>query len=145
MRALKALDGFTLLARSHVYRTEAVGDPGGPPFLNAAVAGLWDGTPEELLAACLGIEAALGRTRSYRNAPRTLDIDLLFWEGRRILAPGLEVPHPRLTGRAFALLPLLDLAPDLVDPETGRPLAGFVTSGLFAQGIRVDSVEAGCV
>ena len=117
------MDGFTLLTRSQTYATEAIGDPGGPPFLNAAVAGLWEGTPDLLLSACLEIEANFGRVRTYRNAPRTLDIDILYWEGHTIHTPHLAVPHLGLTQRAFALLPLLELAPDLVEPHSRRPLS----------------------
>jgi len=144
VRALAALHGFTLLAGSRIYHTEAMGDPGGPPFLNCAVAGLWAGAPEELLSACFAIEASGGRRRSYPNAPRTLDIDILFWEGRQISTPRLTVPHPRLFGRAFALLPLLALAPDAFHPGTGRPLSEHVTGALLAQGIRLQPSEAGC-
>lgn len=142
MEALDALEGFTLLARSTTYRTEAMGDPNGPPFLNAAVSGLWAGDPETLLSACLRIEAGAGRRRSYPNAPRTLDIDILHWEGRRISTPRLEIPHPRLRERAFALLPLLELCPEAVHPESGRPYAESLTGAVLAQGVLPLSVEA---
>lgn len=126
---------FTLLAASQAYVTEAQGDPPGPPYFNAAVAGLWQGAPEDLLDRCQAIEADLGRTRPYVNAPRSIDIDLLFWEGRTIETPRLSVPHPRLGDRAFALVPLLELEPHLALPD-GRPLASRLTASIMTQGIR---------
>ena len=135
VRALRRLPRFILLARASVYESRALGDPGGPDFLNTAVAGFWNGTPAELLAACLRIEDRHGRTRPYRDAPRTLDIDILFWEGCSVSTPRLTVPHPRLTERAFALLPLLELAPDLLDPRTGRPLSSHLAPVLLRQGV----------
>jgi 2-amino-4-hydroxy-6-hydroxymethyldihydropteridine diphosphokinase len=99
------------------------------------VAGWWRGTPDELLLSCQSIETRLGRTRPFVNAPRTIDIDLLFWEGRAVHSPQLSVPHPRLAERAFALFPLLELAPELTSPQGGRPLAADLTGALLTQGI----------
>ena len=72
-----------------------------------------------MLDALQGIEAAHGRERPYRNAPRTLDLDILLFGNSVMDEPGLTLPHPRLHGRAFVLYPLLELAPDLVHPTRG--------------------------
>lgn len=137
VQELRQVAGFTLLARASTYESRALGDSGGPDFLNSVVAALWRGTPLELLAACRQIENRHGRTRPYRDAPRTLDIDILFWEGKALDSPRLTVPHPRLTGRAFALLPLLELAPGLADPNTGRSLSRYLSPALLRQGVAV--------
>lgn len=108
-------------ATSHVYETPPVGPP-QPDYLNAAALVTWEGTPSALMEALLAIEARLGRVRAAgeRNAPRTIDLDLLWIEGLRVQAPNVVVPHPRLTERAFALAPMLELVPDAKDPTTGR-------------------------
>lgn len=137
LRDLRALKGFVLLRRAGMYRTAPLGEHAGDEFVNTAVAGWFDGTPTELLKRCQEIEAAHGRTRPYPWAPRTLDIDVLWWEGQVITSPALTVPHPRLRERAFALLPLLDLAPHLVWPETGQALSTALSPALLKQGIEV--------
>jgi 2-amino-4-hydroxy-6-hydroxymethyldihydropteridine diphosphokinase len=106
-------------ARSRVYETAPVGNVDQPPFLNAAVSVAWSSTPEALLSALLAVEASLGRERRERWAPRTLDLDVLWIDGVVVTSGPLEVPHPRLLERAFAVVPLLDVAPDAVDPRTG--------------------------
>ena len=124
--ALKALDELPqtrLVAASPLYRSAPV-DAQGPDFVNA-VAELRTGlTPPELLQALQAIEQTHGRERPHQNAPRTLDLDLLLYGQRVVSEPGLTVPHPRLHERAFVLLPLADLAPELRHPRLG-PLAAF--------------------
>ncbi len=109
---LAALPDSRLVAISGAYRSAPV-DAGGPDFLNAVAALETSLTPEVLLDALLGIELAHGRERPYRHAPRTLDLDLLLHGRQQIASPRLSVPHPRLHQRAFVLVPLLELAPDL--------------------------------
>ncbi len=104
---------------SHVYATAPVGPP-QPEYLNAAALVTWEGTAEGLLEALLGIEAALGRVRGERFGPRTLDLDVLWIEDVAQATERLVVPHPRLKERAFALVPLLEVAPDATDPRTGE-------------------------
>jgi 2-amino-4-hydroxy-6-hydroxymethyldihydropteridine diphosphokinase len=105
---------------SHVYATAPVGPP-QPEYLNAAALVTWEGTPEGLLETLLGIEAKLGRVRSgERFGPRTIDLDVLWIDGVVVDTPTLTVPHPRLKERAFALVPLLEVAPDARDPR-GAP------------------------
>jgi len=103
-------------AISSVYETEPVGYSDQPPFLNM-VAGL-DTTlePLVLMQSLLTIEQELGRVRSFPNAPRTLDLDLLLYGDQVITEPTLTVPHPRMDERAFVLVPLAEIAADTVDP-----------------------------
>jgi 2-amino-4-hydroxy-6-hydroxymethyldihydropteridine diphosphokinase len=105
--------------RSHVYATAPVGPP-QPEFLNAAMLIAFDGTPRDLLHALLAIESKLGRVRSDRWGPRTIDLDILWIEGMSVEAEGLVVPHPHLKERAFALAPMLELVPDARDPTSGE-------------------------
>jgi 2-amino-4-hydroxy-6-hydroxymethyldihydropteridine diphosphokinase len=107
-------------AVSSLYETEPVGYLEQPRFLNAVVeleSGL---PPADLLRALLGIERDLGRTRSFPNAPRTLDLDLLLVEDVFLDTPELTLPHPRLPERAFVLVPLAEIAPEVVHPGSGK-------------------------
>jgi 2-amino-4-hydroxy-6-hydroxymethyldihydropteridine diphosphokinase len=108
---------------SNLYQTEAIGGPAQPDYFNAAVLLHTELTPQRLLAELLRIEARHGRVRTLRWGPRLLDLDLLWIDGIRVDEAGLTVPHPRLTERCFALLPLLDVAPNAREPSTGRPYA----------------------
>jgi 2-amino-4-hydroxy-6-hydroxymethyldihydropteridine diphosphokinase len=114
-RRVGALEGASVLARSRVYETAPVGGPPQGDFLNAAVLVEYTRTPRELLADLGGIERALGRDRSpdaVRWGPRPIDLDILWIDGGvTVEDPDLVVPHPRLRERAFALMPLLDVAP----------------------------------
>ncbi|MDF1485408.1 2-amino-4-hydroxy-6-hydroxymethyldihydropteridine diphosphokinase [Ramlibacter sp. H39-3-26] len=112
--AIAALPGTALRARSSLYRSAPV-DAAGPDYLNAVVQAATILAPLELLRALQAIEQAEGRQRPYRNAPRTLDLDILCFEGVCSADPQLTLPHPRLHERAFALLPLAEIAPGLVD------------------------------
>jgi 2-amino-4-hydroxy-6-hydroxymethyldihydropteridine diphosphokinase len=115
LAALAGWPGITLLRASRHYRSAPV-DAGGPDFVNA-VAALHTGlSAPELLAALQSLELAAGRQRPYRNAPRTLDLDLLLYGSARIDSAALTVPHPRMRERAFVLLPLAEIAPQLVQP-----------------------------
>lgn len=109
---LDGLSGCQVLARSPLYVTPPLGPP-QPDYLNAAVRVAWDSDLAKLLAETQRIEAALGRTRDVHWGPRTIDIDILWSSGGPLRAPSLEVPHPGLTSRPFALAPLLDVAPEL--------------------------------
>lgn len=118
--ALAALPTTVLGDRSRLYRTPPWGILEQPDFVNA-VARLDTGlTARALLDALLAIEARAGRTRKVPRGPRTLDLDLLLYGAAELQEPGLVVPHPRLHERAFVLLPLADLAPDLEVPGRGR-------------------------
>lgn len=118
--AADAVEKISLNARrSHVFATAPLGPP-QPDFLNAAMLIAFEGTPDELLAALLAIEAGLGRVRAERWGPRTIDLDILWIEGTCVETEGLSVPHPHLRARAFALAPMLELVPDARDPVSGE-------------------------
>jgi 2-amino-4-hydroxy-6-hydroxymethyldihydropteridine diphosphokinase len=107
-------------ARSSLYRSAPIGYPDQPDYVNA-VARLETGLrPEELFARLQEIERGHGRKRSFRNAPRSLDLDLLLYGGERIDTPALTVPHARMHERAFVLVPLLELDPGAVIPGRGN-------------------------
>jgi len=117
--ALAGLPQVRLVAASSLYRSAALGHVDQPDFVNA-VAQLATGlAPQALLAALLALEVSFGRERSFANAPRTLDLDLLLYDAQRIVEPGLTVPHPRMHERAFVLAPLVEIAPDCVIPGMG--------------------------
>ena len=121
--ALGRLPRTTLVRRSSFYRSAPV-DAGGPDFINA-VAEISTGLDApELLAQLQALEQGAGRERPYRNAPRTLDLDLLLYGFARIDSPLLIVPHPRMRERAFVLHPLAEIAPQRV---TASELAAVAT------------------
>jgi 2-amino-4-hydroxy-6-hydroxymethyldihydropteridine diphosphokinase len=120
---LRADADLEVVERSPIYETEPVGGPPQGDYLNAALLVLTSLEGRALLERLLAVEASLGRVRAERNGPRTIDLDLLWIEGERISEPGLEVPHPRLGERSFALRPLLDLVADARDAATGARLA----------------------
>ena len=113
MDALSNLPDTRLLQRSRLYRTPPWGMLEQPPFINAAVELDTALSPHALLDALLAIEQRAGRVRAERNGPRTLDLDLLHVDGVRLADPQLTLPHPRMSERAFVLLPLHDIAPTL--------------------------------
>lgn len=119
---LAALPGFvTNLRSSRWHDTAPAGvSPDQPRYLNGVVVGETALTARELLDRLLAIEAAAGRTRPSPMAPRTLDLDLILFGDQRIEEPGLAVPHPRFRERRFVLEPLAEVAPDWIDPVTGR-------------------------
>lgn len=114
-------------AVSPLYLTEPVGGPEGqPPYLNLVVELCTDDTPRQLLARCHELEAQAGRVRTVRNGPRTLDADVLLVGDTRVEEPDLQVPHPRMWQRRFVLVPLADLAPELVPAEVLEGAGGEV-------------------
>jgi 2-amino-4-hydroxy-6-hydroxymethyldihydropteridine diphosphokinase len=115
---IAALPRTTLRAFSSMYRSAPI-DAVGPDFWNAAALIDTELPAQVLLAALQRIESAHGRRRPWRNAPRTLDLDLLLYADQRIDEPGLLVPHPRMHQRAFVLLPLSELWPDAPIPGLG--------------------------
>jgi 2-amino-4-hydroxy-6-hydroxymethyldihydropteridine diphosphokinase len=116
--------GVRLAVVSSTWRTAPV-DATGPDFFNAVAALDTTLDARDLLATLHAIEQAHGRERPYRNAPRTLDLDLLLYGDAVIDTPDLAVPHPRLQQRAFVLAPLLEIAPRVVHPRLG-PLAPYL-------------------
>jgi 2-amino-4-hydroxy-6-hydroxymethyldihydropteridine diphosphokinase len=122
-QALLAMSGLPhtrIAARSSFYRSAPVGYAAQPDFVNAVAALDTNLPPGVLLEGLQGIERRHGRERSFPNAPRTLDLDLLLYGEEEIARPGLTVPHPRMHERAFVLRPLAEIAPDAMVPGRGR-------------------------
>ena len=114
--------GTRVLRVSPLYGSAPV-DASGPDYLNAVAEVATTLAPEALLQALQAIEQSAGRERPYRNAPRTLDLDILWFGGQAIDTPELTVPHPRMAERAFVLRPLADLAPERVDAAALQAVA----------------------
>lgn len=125
MQAIACTDGVALVAQSALYASAPV-DSSGPDYVNAVVQVHTRLTAPQLLVQLQALEAGAGRQRPYRNAPRTLDLDLLLYGQSTIQSPTLTVPHPRMWERAFVLLPLAEIAPDLVWPEQLAQVSGQV-------------------
>jgi 2-amino-4-hydroxy-6-hydroxymethyldihydropteridine diphosphokinase len=110
---------ITVLAKSSLYRTAPI-DAGGDDYFNCVVKIETSVSARQLLRLCHSIEAHFGRERPYRNAPRTLDLDILLFGDSCIEEADLVIPHPRLTERAFVLVPLVELDRDVVIAQRGR-------------------------
>ena len=126
--ALAIADHFEILGSAWVYRTEAM-YRSQPDFLNTAIEALTTIPASDVLETLLEIESSLGRTRTVRYGPRSIDIDLIIHGNTVLRSERAEVPHPRFAERPFVLKPLVDLAPDFRDPITGQ---------------RFDSLNAAC-
>lgn len=115
--ALVSRPGIAFVQTASVFETEAIGGPSDNPlFLNSVLEVQTSLAPRELLEACLATEAEFGRSRPIRWAPRTLDIDILFYAEQVICEEELTIPHPRLQERPFVLAPLIEIAPHLKHP-----------------------------
>ena len=131
---LKALEGAEVMDRSRIYETPAVGGPPQGPFLNAALSIQATLEPLALLSVLLLIEKKMGRTRTERNGPRIIDLDIIFYENRLLSDPRLELPHPRFRERGFVLWPLQDIIPHFVDPVTGRSVSALLEDWMASGG-----------
>ncbi len=119
--AVRALGGAVQVeAVSSVFRTEPVGFRDQPDFYNLVVAGSTRLPPDEVLRAVQAVEARLGRVRTFRDAPRTIDVDVLAYGDRVIHTPALTVPHPGIATRGFVLHPLAEIAPGWRHPVLGK-------------------------
>ena len=116
--ALAQWPGTRLVSQSGLYRSAPL-DASGDDFINAVVGIRTVFLPKELLSRLLHLESLSGRQRTFRNAPRVLDLDILLYGEKEIKSDVLTIPHPRLTQRAFVLIPLLQIAPDIVIPGKG--------------------------
>lgn len=122
-QAIKLLsEKIDSIVRAPLYISKAVGYEDQADFVNTAVSGVSDMSPEELLAFVKGIEQAVGRIERFRNGPREIDIDIIFYDDLIMDDPALTIPHSRFAERDFVLRPLCDLAPDFVDPRSRRTL-----------------------
>lgn len=146
-RSLAATPGVTLLARSRVYETDPVGPPPQGPYLNAVLKLRTTLSAADLLARLLSIERQHGRERgAERNLARSLDLDLLDYDGRVLVLdgdPALELPHPRLHERGFVLEPLAELAGDRRHPESGVPYATLAARVRDAAAVRLQDESKG--
>lgn len=133
--ALAALPGTRVLSRSSLYRSAPVGYADQPDFINAVAIIETALAPHALLAALLNIERVNGRVREFPNAPRTLDLDIVLYGDCVVHDPGLTIPHARMLERAFVMVPLAEVAPDMEVPGQGtvRHLASRVDAGSVAQ------------
>jgi 2-amino-4-hydroxy-6-hydroxymethyldihydropteridine diphosphokinase len=113
-------------AKSSVYETPPWGYEDQPKFLNQVIKAITYLEPEPLLKHLKRLEVALGRKESFQNGPRLIDIDILFFDDTVVHTSSLVIPHPRLHERAFVLLPLMDIAPDLVHPVNKKSVSEMV-------------------
>ena len=134
-RALEFLSQRLRMGKiSSIYDTEPLGDTDQPRFLNLVCQAYTRLEPTALLALCKGIENKLGRTGK-SGAPRTIDIDILLYGEQVIETPELVIPHPKMTGRAFVLVPLDEIAPDLVHPASSKTIKELLKSVTEKQGV----------
>ena len=139
LAALARLPHTRVTAQSSLYRTAPVGYADQPDFVNAVAAIETTLAPHALLEALLDIERAHGRVRTYRNAPRTLDLDVLLYDDVVVDDENLTIPHPRLHERAFVLLPLAEIAPQRLVPGCGTVadlVAAIDARGIERMGVR---------
>jgi 2-amino-4-hydroxy-6-hydroxymethyldihydropteridine diphosphokinase len=125
LQTLAQTPKIQLLQRSHWYQTKAVGPP-QPDYLNGCALLQTSLSPQQLLATLLQIEATFGRVRRERWAARTLDLDLLLFDDLILDTPTLQLPHPRMSGRAFVLIPLAEIVPDWQEPVSRKSIAELV-------------------
>jgi 2-amino-4-hydroxy-6-hydroxymethyldihydropteridine diphosphokinase len=115
--------GVRVTRQSSIYETEPVDMNSQDWFLNCVVEAETALTPDDLMRALLKIERSLGRERRVPHGPRTIDIDILFFGARVVRTPGLEIPHPRMAGRRFVLVPFVEIAPDARHPALKKTIA----------------------
>lgn len=134
----KALDFLSQRMRlgklSSVYETEPMGNVSQPRFLNMVCQSFTRLTPEGLLALIKGIEAKIGRAGK-SGEPRPIDIDILFYDDKVVETPQLVIPHPRMGERAFVLVPMAEIAPDLVHPVKGKTIRELLQAVKEKQGV----------
>lgn len=125
LQVLNATPGIQVQNASPVYQTVAIGPP-QPDILNACALLTTTLSPRELLETLLQTEAKFGRMRRERWGPRSLDLDLLLFDDLILKEPGLQIPHPGLTERAFVLVPLAHIAPDWIEPVSRQTIANLL-------------------
>jgi 2-amino-4-hydroxy-6-hydroxymethyldihydropteridine diphosphokinase len=139
--AIAALNpGVQLVKCSPVYETHPWGYQDQPQFLNQVVLGMTELSPRDLLSHLKDIENRLGRVATFQYGPRLIDLDILLYADQVIDLPGLKIPHPYLEQRAFVLVPLVQLAPDLVHPVLNRTLKELLNQ-IDASGVHQTTAE----
>jgi 2-amino-4-hydroxy-6-hydroxymethyldihydropteridine diphosphokinase len=124
---LTTMEGFELIASSPIYITQPVKmEPSTPTFLNMIIKGQFNFTPLELLQNIENIENEMGRESKGDKKPRSIDIDILLFGDEKIKSAQLTIPHPRMTQRAFVLVPLLQIEPDITHPANGKRFDTFL-------------------
>lgn len=127
---LGTLPQTRLMRASSLYRTAPI-DSSGPDYINAVAEVATTLSPQALLTELQRLELAAGRERPYRNAPRTLDLDILLYDDIALDMPTLTIPHPRMVDRAFVLLPLAEVAPERVAADQLQAVANQVVKRLI--------------
>ncbi len=136
-RGLASLVGGMIINQvSSVYETEPLGFLEQPWFLNMVCSGTTQLNPVELLRYVKDIEGRLGRVGGFPNAPRPIDIDILFFAQRVIETQALVIPHPRIAERAFVLIPLVEIAPEFIHPSTGKTMSDLLSGLIESQQVR---------
>ncbi len=132
LRALEELakNNIKIIKRSRLYKTRPWGKSDQPDFLNMAVEVESPFSPEELLKIIKGIEGKMERIPTERWGPRIIDIDILFYGRCRIKKPGLEIPHPEFFNRPFALIPMAEIAPDFIPPDSDKRIEELIPEGM---------------
>ncbi|MFC2068899.1 2-amino-4-hydroxy-6-hydroxymethyldihydropteridine diphosphokinase [Chloroflexota bacterium] len=141
-RQANLINALDLLSRrlrvekvSSVYDTEPIGNKSQTRFLNQVCKASTRLAPGELLVLAKGIELKMGRTFGKINTPRPIDIDILFYSDQIVKTTNLVIPHPRLKERAFVLIPLVEITPELVHPENGKTVTELLNSVSEVQGV----------
>ncbi len=125
-----------LLSQSQIYETEPWGYTEQPAFLNLVIKANTELPPKNVLTFIKDIEVALGRKATFRFGPRLIDLDILLYDDLVLNSPGLTIPHPRLTERGFVLIPLAELAPDLIHPVTRKTIQQLLST-IDTTGVKV--------
>ena len=125
VRLLNDTDGIKVVSRSSIYTTAPVGYTEQPDFLNMCIGIDTTLAPASLLQRCLDIEQIRHRVREQRWGPRTLDVDILLYGDEIVTTAQLEIPHPRMTSRAFVMIPLCEIAADRIEPHSGKKIGDF--------------------
>ncbi|UCE24248.1 MAG: 2-amino-4-hydroxy-6-hydroxymethyldihydropteridine diphosphokinase [Candidatus Zixiibacteriota bacterium] len=125
---LELISGLEVVATSGIYVSEAIDMEGeNPSFMNQAVMVMYQYTPSALLSELEAVERDMGRTGKGQKLPRAIDLDILLFGDQIIETEALSIPHRELLNRPFAMLPLLQITPDLIHPVTSTPIADFVS------------------
>ena len=128
-------DVVEICAVSSIYETDPAGYLDQPRFFNIACSGKTRLTPPELLRYAKEIEVVIGRQPTFRNGPRPIDIDIIFYDDLHIIQDDLIIPHPRMAERAFVLVPLVEIAPQVVDPTSGQTVQELL-QGVSQEGVK---------